>query len=302
MENFVLIGLFVLLGMLFQHLKAFPKDTPQVLNMFALYISLPALVLLKAPQISLTSGALIPLLIPWGMLLLSVALLFLGARLFLWPRSVLGVLLLVVPVGNTSFLGIPMVQAFFGQAGLPHLIVYDQLGTMLIFSTYGSFILAAYGEDSRFHLPSVARKMILFPPTIALLVGLALRPWPYPEKLAQSLHNVSLSLVPLVMTAIGFQLKLRMQRKILLPLGYGLGVKLVVAPLVALAVCLLFGARGLAMEVSVIEAAMPPMVTAAALAVVAGMDAELSAALVGMGIILCFGTLPLLYFLLQMLR
>lgn len=295
MENFVLIGAFVLLGMLFQRLKAFPKDTAQVLNMFALYVSLPALVLLKSPQIAFSRSAIIPLLVPWGMLLFSVLLLLLGARLFKWPRNVLGVLLLIVPVGNTSFLGIPMVTAFFGQAGLPHLIVYDQLGTMLIFSTYGSLILALYGEGSKFNLPAVARKMILFPPTIALLAGLALRQWPYPEKVAQSLQNVSLSLVPLVMTAIGFQLRLRLKRQVLGPLCFGLAVKQLAAPLAAFAVCWLLGLNGLPMQVSVIEAGMPPMVTAAALAVVAGMDAELSAALVGVGIVLCFGTLPFLY-------
>ena len=185
MENFVLIGVFVLLGMLFQRLKSFPKYTPQVLNMFALYVSLPALVLLKVPQIVFSRAALVPLLVPWGMLLFSLALVLLGARLWNWPRSVVGVLLLIVPLGNTSFLGIPMVTAFFGQAGLPHLIVYDQLGTMLIFSTYGSLILALYGEGSKFNLPAVARKMILFPPTIALVAGLALRSWPYPEKVAR---------------------------------------------------------------------------------------------------------------------
>jgi malate permease and related proteins len=66
MENFVLIGVFVLLGMLFQRLKAFPKDTAQVLNMFAIYVSMPALVLLKVPQITFSRAALIPLLVPWG--------------------------------------------------------------------------------------------------------------------------------------------------------------------------------------------------------------------------------------------
>src|SRR5580692_6784933 len=169
MENFVLIGVFVLLGMLFQRLTSFPKDTAQVLNMFALYVSLPALVLLKVPQIMFSRAAVIPLLIPWGMLLLSVALILLAARIWLWPRSIVGVLLLLVPLGNTSFLGIPIVQAFFGAAGLPHLIIYDQLGTMLIFSTYGSLILAMYGREGRLDLPAVARRMILFPPTIALL-------------------------------------------------------------------------------------------------------------------------------------
>ena len=302
MENFVLIGLFVLLGMLFQRLKSFPKDTAQVLNMFALYVSLPALVLLKAPQITFSRAALIPLLIPWGMLLFSLALILLGARLWRWPRSVVGVLLLIVPLGNTSFLGIPIIQAFFGPAGLPHLIIYDQLGTMLIFSTYGSLILALYGREGKLDFPAITRRMILFPPTIALMAGFALRPWPYSQRLEQSLHNISLSLVPLVMTAIGFQLRLRLQPKVFAPLSFGLAVKLIAAPLVAFTVCRLTGVTGPEVEVSVIEAGMPPMVTAGALAVVAGMDAELSIALVGVGIVLSFGTLPLLYWILQLSR
>jgi malate permease and related proteins len=302
LENFLLIAFFVLVGMLFQRLKAFPKDTPQVLNMFALYISLPALVLLKAPQIVFSGSALIPLLVPWGMLVLSVALVLAAGRLWHWSRSVIGVLLLTIPLGNTSFLGIPIIQAFYGPAGLPPLIVYDQLGTMVIFSTYGSLILAMYGKGEKFHLPSAVRKMIFFPPTIALVLGVALRGWPYPAKLAAALQSIAVSLVPLVMTAIGFQLQLRLQRNILAPLGFGLAVKLLAAPLVTFAVCRAFGASGLPMEVSVLEAGMPPMVTAAALAVIAGLEAELSAALVGVGIILGFGTLPLLYAMLQMLR
>jgi malate permease and related proteins len=302
MENFVLIGVFVLLGMLFQRLKSFPKDSAQVLNMFAIYVSMPALVLLKVPQIAFSREALIPLLVPWGMLLFSAAMVLLGAHLWHWQRGMVGVLLLIIPLGNTSFLGIPIVQAFFGAPGLPHLIIYDQLGTMLIFSTYGSVILAMYGREGAMDLPAVARRMMLFPPTIALMAGFALRSWHYPPQLEQGLHNISLTLVPLVMTAIGFQLRLRLQARVFAPLSYGLAVKLVAAPLVACAVCRLAGASGMAVEVSVIEAGMPPMVTAAALAVVAGMDAELSVALVGVGIVLSFGTLPLLYWMLQLIR
>jgi len=40
------------------------------------------------------------------------------------------------------------------------------------------------------------------------------------------------------------------------------------------------------------------MVTAGALAVVAGVDAELSAALVGLGLVLAFATLPLIHWFL----
>lgn len=300
MENFVLIGVFVLLGMLFSHLKAFPKDSAQVLNMFALYVSLPALILLKVPQIVFSRQVMVAAVIPWGMLLFSVVLVLLAARLWHWERPTTGVLLLVVPLGNTSFLGVPMIQTFFGAAGLPPLIIYDQLGTMMILGTYGSLVLALYGRESSLNLATVARKMLLFPPTVALMVGLAVRSWPYPEKLAQALQTVATTLVPVVMTAIGLQLRLRVPPRVVVPLGFGLAVKLLVAPLTALLVCRLAGLGGMVVDVSILEAAMPPMVTAGALAVIAGLEADLAVALIGIGIVLSFGTLPAIFWLTKM--
>ncbi len=297
MENFIIIGVFVLLGMLFRRLEAFPKDSAQVLNMFALYVSLPALILLKVPQIVFSRDILIAALVPWGLLLLSAAAVLGAARLWCWDRATVGVLLLVVPLGNTSFLGIPMIQAFFGTAGLPFLIIYDQLGTMTIMVTYGSLVLAMYGKDGSVRLAAIVRKMLLFPPTIALLVALVARSWPYPEKLTQALQNVSLTLVPVVMTAIGLQIRLRLPRRVLGPLAFGLSLKLVAAPLIALLACRAAGIAGMVVDVSVLEAAMPPMVTAGALAVVAGMEADLAVAMIGIGIILSFGTLPAIYWL-----
>jgi malate permease and related proteins len=102
----------------------------------------------------------------------------------------------------------------------------------------------------------------------------------------------------LVMTAIGFQMNWRLRPTVLAPLGFGLAVKLVVAPVVALIACRLAGLHGLPVDVSIFEAGMPPMVTAGALAVAAGMEPELAVALVGLGLILSFATLPLLYLLL----
>jgi predicted permease len=297
-ENFVLIGVFLLFGMMFRRLRTIPSDFAQALNTFALYIPLPAVILLKVPQLTFSREALVAALTPWGMLLFSAAAILAAARFFTWPRSITGVLLLVVPLGNTSFMGVPMVQAFFGEAGFKYLIIYDQIGTMLIFATYGSLILALYGRDGSLNLPAVARRVLLFPPTVALVLGLLLRSWPYPEKVVTALQNIAACLTPLVMTAVGFQMRLRLAPTALAPLGFGLGVKLVAAPLLALGACRLLGLDGLAADISVLEAAMPPMVTAGALAVMAGMDAELSAALVGLGIVLAFGTLPLIFLLL----
>lgn len=299
MDNFLLIALFVMAGMLFRRLDAFPPQTVHVLNMFALYISLPAVILLKVPQISFSGEALTPVLVAWCALFLSAALILVTARLHKWPRAATGVLLLVVPIGNTSFMGVPVITAFFGEAGLRHLIVYDQFGTMLIFATYGSLVLALYGSEGSASVRSIARRVLLFPPSLALAGGLALLPLGgYTPMVERLLQNVSLTLTPLVMTAIGFQLSFSLRPTLRAPLCFGLGLKLILAPLAALIVCRLLGLGGPAVHVSVMEAGMPPMVTAGALAVVAGMDAELSAAMVGLGLLLAFGTLPLIYWLL----
>jgi len=299
MENFVLIAVFVSLGILFRSLKAFPPETVQVLNMFALYVSLPAVILLKVPQIKFSSEALVPIAIAWGALLFSIILILAAAHLLKWPRSATGVLLLVVPLGNTSFLGVPIITAFFGEAGLLHLIVYDQFGTILIFATYGSLILALYGRDGTANLLSVVRRVLLFPPSVALAAGVALLPWgAYPHLVERLLQITATTMTPLVMTAIGYQLKLNLKQTLRTPLCLGLLLKMILAPAAVLLICRLFGIQGMAADVSIIEAGMPPMVTAGALAVIAGMNAELSAALIGLGLLLSFGTLPLFYWLL----
>nr|WP_321467625.1 AEC family transporter [uncultured Desulfobulbus sp.] len=294
MENFVLILIFVGLGGLFRRIKAFPEQTAQVLNMFALYVALPAVILLKVPQLQFTSAMGIPVAVAWLMLVVSAALVYVIGKKLHWSRETIGVLLLVVPMGNTSFMGVPMVNAFFGEAGIPYLIVYDQLGTMLGFATYGSVILALYGSEGQVKFSRVVRQSLLFPPTIALVAGLVLRFWVYPDVVVKQLQILGSMLTPLVMTAIGFQLTIRLSKRVLAPLGYGLAVKMVITPILALLGCRILGLHGLPTDIAIFEAGMPPMVTSAAIAIAAGMQPELATALVSLGLALAFATLPLL--------
>lgn len=298
MEKFIVISVFVCLGGLLKRLPVFPSQTAQVLNLFALYVSLPAVILVKAPQIQFSHEMILPAVIPWAMLLFSVVLVLWGGKVCRWSRDVIGVLLLVVPIGNTSFMGVPMVTAFFGEKGIPSLIIYDQVGTTLIFAVYGSVILAAYGSEMKIRPAEIAGRAILFPPTMALVLGLLLRSWPYPEPVLGFLKTLSGMLTPLVMTAIGFQLKVRLKPTTLRPLGFGLIIKLVVAPLVALAGCRLLGFDTLAANVSIFEAGMPPMVVAGTMAMAAGLAPELAATTISLGMVLSFLSLPLLSWML----
>jgi len=221
------------------------------------------------------------------------------ARLLVWDRPTTGCLLLVVPLGNTSFLGIPMVKVFFGEAAIPYVVLYDQFGSFLALATYGSLVLGLYSTAGvRPDLNSVAKKIATFPPFLALLAALVLRNFAYPAVATSLLQALAATLVPVVMIAVGYQLTLRLNRAVLAPMGFGLVIKLVAAPLSALLLCRLAGLNDEPARVAIFEAGMPPMVSAGALAILADLSPPLTAALGGLGIILSFVTLPLLYQLL----
>lgn len=299
MENFILTVAFLLIGMGLRRLPQFPRETAQALNLFVIHVSLPALILLKVPQLAFSRDMMVPVMMPWAMLAISTAILLLLARLHHWSREITGALLLLIPLGNTSFLGIPMVQAFLGESGIPYAVLYDQLGSFLALATYGTVVLAMYGsgvkqEKNRIHL--IIKKVATFPPFLALLLALGLHGFTFPAPITALFNSLAATLVPLVMIAVGWQLTLRLRPKLLQPLAIGLSIKLVVAPLLALFGCQLFGidVNSLAVRVAILEAGMPPMISAGALAIMANLAPELTAALVGAGILLSFLTLPLL--------
>ncbi len=296
MEPFLHTLALLVIGMGLRKVPQFPRETAQALNLFVIYVSLPALVLLKVPSLRFSSDLLVPVLMPWAMLTISVAITLWASRLLRLDRKTTGLLLLVVPLGNTSFLGIPMVTAFLGESGVPYALLYDQFGSFLALSTYGSAIVAFYGGDGRLKPREITKRIFTFPPFISLAVALLLVsfPDPYPNAFRSLLALLSATLVPVVMIAVGFQLSPQPAPGHIRPLAAGLAIKLVAAPLIALISCRILGLEGLAAQVSILEAGMPPMVSAAAIAAMAGLSPELSAALVGFGILLSFVTLPML--------
>lgn len=297
MERVLPFLILLIAGNIIRRIPVFPSDTDRSLNLYVIYIALPALIFIQAPQLRFNSGVIVPVLMPWLVVLFSAAMVWLLCRLLKWPRDITGALMLMVPLGNTAFLGIPMVELFYGSSGVTYAILYDQFGSFLALATYGSFILALYGGSDRPSFGKIVRKIVLFPPFIALVLALFLRSAMYPPWLEGFLKMTASSLVPVVMVAIGFQLRLRMVPGEWLPLLFGLAGRLLITPLVFLGVCLFAGLSGPAVQVSLFETAMPPMVAAGALASIAGLRPRLTSAMVGYGIVASFITLPLLYHL-----
>jgi len=292
-DAFALVLAMLVLGYLFQRLRVLPDNAAQTLNLVVLYVCLPAAVLRYAPRLHLEPALLGVAAVPW--LLLGATVLVVGAlsRWLKFRRDEHAVLLLTVALGNTSFLGYPLTRALIGEHALPYAVVYDQFGAFLILSTFGLWVLARYGSDTRPSARDMLLRIVKFPPLWALLIGFSVMPAEPPSAIAGALQRLSDALLPLAMLTIGLSVKLALPRDELKPLACGLALKLALMPALAWALVPLLGLHGEMARTTVLEAAMPSMVTAGALAIAQQLAPRLAAAMVGYGLLLSLLTLPL---------
>jgi predicted permease len=292
-DAFALILAMLALGYAFQRLRLLPDNAAQTLNLVVLYVCLPAAVLHYAPRLQLEPALIGIAMVPWLLLAASVVAVTLCARWFKFRDDERAVLLLTVALGNTSFLGYPLTRALIGEQALPYAVIYDQFGSFLIMSTFGLWVLARYGGDVRPTAGGMLLRVLKFPPLWALIIGVTVMPAEPPQWIAGALQRLSDALLPLAILAIGLSVKFALPRDELKPLATGLVLKLVMMPALALLLVPLLGLHGDMARTTVLESAMPPMITAGALAISHNLVPRLAAAMVGFGLLLSLLTLPL---------
>ncbi|WP_373028475.1 AEC family transporter [Sulfurovum sp.] len=59
MENFILIVVAIAIGYGLNRLRIFPEDAAAILNKFVIFISLPAMILLQIPKLTLSLDIMI---------------------------------------------------------------------------------------------------------------------------------------------------------------------------------------------------------------------------------------------------
>ena len=290
-----LLGTCLVLGVLARRSGRFAEGSAGAFNTFVLYVALPALVLRVMHRLEFVPELVVAAVVPW-LYYVAAGPFFrlLGPRLGLSRQSVMA-LVLTGGLGNTAFVGLPMAEALLGQGGLAVAVVADQLGSFLVLSTLAT--LAATRASSEEALPwrVLARKVATFPPFLALVVSLVLRPWGFPVWVDTVLERLGALLTPLALFSVGLQLRLTGVRHRLPARGLGLFYKLLLVPgLVMLGLLAMPGLAPVVVQATVLQAAMAPMVSAAILAAEHKLDPELAVLMVGVGIPLSFATAPLM--------
>ena len=298
MANILLLFACLALGVAFGVTKRFPENAHLALNAFILHISLPAMIFLYIHHIHLQSDIVLSVAMPWLLFIVGCGFFYVIGRMFAFSRPTTGALMLVGGLANTSFVGLPMIEAFYGRSGIPIGILIDQLGTYLVLSTLGIVVAASFSSGST-TLRAVVMRIVTFPPLIAMAVALAMLNVTYPDWVPQLLQSLAATLGPVALVSVGLQLRLDAFRGNIVPMVSGLAYKLVLGPAVVATVYVVWlHEHGPAMQVTLFEAAMGPQMGGAIVGIQYGLNPGLITMVVALGIILSFATSPIWHYLL----
>ena len=289
----VVIGTF-LLGWLLSSLRPVPPVIIATADKYVLRLALPALILAKLSTVELNADLALPIAIAWTLIVGAAVVIIVCGRIFSVDQKIIGAVLLVAVLGNTSFLGLEMVHSLLGAEHMPSAIAFDQLGTFLGLSLWGSYVASRYGAGESGWRPLV-RRLSRFVPFLAVLASVPLRMVDLPDIGYDMLNTIGRTVAPVAMGALGLRFTLRISSRVAVPALLGLVLKMLVMPGAVYVVATIAGStHDLAWSTSIMQAAAPPMVTAGVVAVSAGLSEELVAFMVGIGTLVAFVSIPLL--------
>lgn len=291
MNNLILLVLCFAAGIVLRRFKRMPDNAPATLNSFIIHVSLPALTLLYVHQFRFSQDVILVGLMAWLVFVLSAGFFWAAGRWLHLPRATQGALMLTGGLGNTSFFGLPMVEAYFGKTGLPTAIIADQLGSFFALSVLGITVAGIY-SSGRPTAREIVRRIAFFPPFLSLALALLLIPVEFAGWLNAVLGRLGDTLAPLALLSVGMQLRMSHVAEHARNLLLGLGFKLLLAPAaIYLLYVYVLGAHGESIRVTLFEAAMPPMITAAIVATEHDLNPPLASSMVAVGLLASFGTL-----------
>jgi predicted permease len=214
---------------------------------------------------------------------------------FKLERPAMTSILITTMFANTGNYGLPLVAFAFGEEALSYAGIYF-VTTTLLFYTVG-VLIASLGHMS---LKDAAFGLLKIPTLYAVLVAVLMNTFSIqlPGPVARAVDLAAGGTIPLMLILLGVELTRVELTGSARAMQLSVGLRLLVAPMIALLLTALFGISGPAWQGSVTEASMPSMVSATVLATEYQLDSKLVTAIVFISTLLSPLTLtPLLVFL-----
>jgi malate permease and related proteins len=262
---------------------ALPRTIPFYLGKALFWIGAPLSIMVFMRQADLSAAVLIAPLMGWVALLLGAILAWVWLRQ--WnntPRSTQGSFLLSTMVGNTGYLGYPVILTLVGDQYFGWAVFYDTLASTL--GAYGlGVVLAAYFGQGASSRGELLKALVQNPALGSFWVGLALRPVPLPAAIEVGLRSIAWGVIALSLLLIGMRLSQIRSWQNIQPAVISLCIKMLMVPLILGACLPLVGIVGAPRLVIVLQMSMPPAFATLVIAEAYNLDRELTVTTLAIG-------------------
>ena len=292
MANFILIGLCIIAGILFRKSKTLPKDAHKGINAWIIYIALPAVSFKYLPHIVWSKDLLFPAFAPICIWMFGWLFITAYSRIRKLSSATTGGMKLVSSLSNTSFIGFPLILAYFSEQEIPIAIICDQI-TFTLLSTIGIIVAIRASQQQKLNGKLVLKKVLSFPPLVGCILALIIPKLLNISFLDPLFEKLAGTVGPLALFSIGLQLKFGGWFSELKHISIALLYKLILAPLSILLIAILLGMTGTITKITIFEMAMPTLLTAGVVADQYNLNPKLANLVVGIGILLSFITTAL---------
>lgn len=300
MDNFLLIIVCILAGILMQSARLLPPDAHKGINTWLLYVALPAVSFRYLPRIEWSLSMIFPIA--------STVLVWAGSWLFVrlyapyknYGQRSKSALELYSGYSNTSFIGIPLIIAYFGEQSISIAIICDQ--TLFVLLSTAGIVTAVKGDrqaGGQIEAKQIVKRLITFPPFIGCVSALVLSRFFDFAPVEPFFGKLTATVAPLALFSIGTQLQFKGWDKQRSPLSMALLYKLILAPALVMLVALLAGVKGDVARISIFEASMPTLMTASVIAEQFHLNSRLINLIIGASIGVSFLTTYGWYLVLQ---
>ncbi len=300
MANFLLIGICILAGLLVRKFTKIPADSYKGVNALIINLALPAVSFKYLPHIQWTAALALPALMPVIVWLCGWLYIHSYAKKARLNKQTESGLKLVTGLSNTSFVGFPLILAYFNENALGIAVICDQV-TFMLLTTAGIIVAMNTSETHALSVSAVVKKVISFPPFIACVAALLLPLFLDISPLNPLFDKLAATVAPLALFSIGLQLKFDGWQQEVKHLSAALLYKLILAPAIIYSIVYVSDMRGMIPQISIFEAAMPSFLTAGIVASEYNLNPKLSNLVVGAGILLSFFTTAIWYFIIRAL-
>lgn len=298
MSNFILIAICFISGWLLKRTKVIPEGSHASINTWILYVALPAAALHYLPKITWSNDLILLVLTPLICWIGAWILTQLATRYFNFDRATRAGFLIVCGLGNTSFIGFPLISAYYGKEYLALASILDQANFVLL-AVFASFVAMKNQPGGNVALPVIIRKLVTFPAFFAIPAALILPRFVSLEPADELFAGLAATLSPLALFSVGIQFKLEDMKSIWKPVAAASLYKLILSPLLILGIGALFQIGGMTLKISVFEAAMGTMISAGIICDQFDLNPKLSNAIVFTTILLSFITSGIWYVMLN---